>query len=167
VDVFQDHLSRARATGGAFAKSSACPPWGLRLAGTIQLAIHAVVKGSAWLWLDDADSAVELRPGAVALVRGGPDHHIAHEPAAPCDDHDSFGEQHASDDPDDPRTSVFLCGAYQFVGDVTPALIESLHRSSSWRRRPGMRCTTRSRRFPTNWVPTPPVSRSSSTGSLT
>jgi hypothetical protein len=126
VDVFQDHLSRARATGGAFAKSSACPPWGLRLAGTIQLAIHAVVKGSAWLWLDDADSAVELRPGAVALVRGGPDHHIAHEPAAPCDDHDSFGEHHASDDPDDPRTSVFLCGAYQFVGDVTPALIESL-----------------------------------------
>jgi AraC-like DNA-binding protein len=126
VDVFQDHLSRARASGGAFAKSVACPPWGLCLAGTIQLAIHAVVKGSAWLWLDDADAAVELRPGAVALVRGGPDHHIAHEPGAVCDDHDSFGEHHANDDPDDPRTSVFLCGAYQFVGDVTPALIDSL-----------------------------------------
>lgn len=68
---------RARASGGVFARSVAQPPWGLRLAGTIQLAVHAVVEGRAWLWLRDPGKAVELVPGDMALVRGGPDHHIA------------------------------------------------------------------------------------------
>jgi AraC-like DNA-binding protein len=126
VDVFQDHLARARATGGAFARSLARPPWGLRLAGTIQLAVHAVVKGSVWLWLDDPQSAIELRPGDVALVRGGPDHHIAHEAAAQCEEHEAFRAHHADDDPADPTAAIFLCGAYQFAGDVGPGLINAL-----------------------------------------
>ena len=126
MDVFQDHLVRARATGGAFARSVACPPWGLRLAGTIQLAVHTVVKGSAWLWLGDAPSAIQLAPGDVALVRGGPDHHIAHQPAAVCVEHEDFRERHSHDDPNDPAASVFLCGAYQFASDVAPCLINAL-----------------------------------------
>jgi AraC-like DNA-binding protein len=128
VDVFQDHLARARATGGAFARSMACPPWGLRLAGTIQLALHTVVKGSVWLWLDDPRSAIELRPGDVALVRGGPDHHIAHEAAAECEEHEAFRAHHADDDPADPAAAIFLCGAYQFAGDVGQGLINALPR---------------------------------------
>lgn len=126
MDVFQDHLVRARATGGIFARSVACPPWGLRLAGAIELAIHAVVKGIAWLWLDDARSAIELRPGDVAVVRGGPDHYIAHQPGATCEEHESFATHHAHDHADDPSASVFLCGAYQFAGDVGQGLIGSL-----------------------------------------
>src|SRR5580658_2856223 len=51
VDVLQEHLARARASGGVFARSVAHPPWGLRLPGTIQLAVHAVIRGRAWLWL--------------------------------------------------------------------------------------------------------------------
>ena len=35
MDVLQDHLARARASGGVFARSVAQPPWGLRLPGTI------------------------------------------------------------------------------------------------------------------------------------
>jgi AraC-like DNA-binding protein len=101
----------------------------LRLAGTIQLAIHALVKGSAWLWLADAPSAIELRPGDVALVRGGPDHYIAHEPAAACEEHEDFRTNHANDHPDDPAASIFLCGAYQFAGDVGPGLINALPRA--------------------------------------
>jgi AraC-like DNA-binding protein len=126
VDVFQDHLVRARASGGAFARSVARPPWGLRLAGTIQLAVHTVVQGSAWLWLDDAKSATCLMPGEVALVRGGTDHHIAHDPAANCEDHEAFRKRHLHDDPSDHVTSVFVCGAYQFAGDAGLALINAL-----------------------------------------
>lgn len=126
VDVFQDHLVRVRASGGVFARSVARPPWGLRLAGTIQLAVHTVVKGSAWLWLDVAASAIQLGPGDVALVRGGPDHHIAHHPAAVCEEHEGFRTRHWRDDPGDPATSVFLCGAYQFAGDVGPGLVNAL-----------------------------------------
>src|ERR1700676_3502659 len=90
MDVLQAHLIRARASGGVFARSVARPPWGLCLPGTIQLAVHAVVRGHAWLWLAHPQAAVELTPGDVALVRGGPDHRVAHSPTALCLTADDF-----------------------------------------------------------------------------
>jgi AraC-like DNA-binding protein len=127
VDVLQDRLAIARASGGVFARSVARPPWGLRLPGTIPLAVHAVVQGRAWLWLDDPDAPLELAPGDVALVRGGPDHHIAHDPGATCLSPQEFRSRHAGDEPSgDRRASVFLCGAYRFSGDVGRGLLESL-----------------------------------------
>jgi AraC-like DNA-binding protein len=127
MDLLQDHLARARASGGVFARTVAAPPWGLWLSGSIQLALHAVVQGRAWLWLDDPQAALELAPGELALVRGGPDHHIAHEPAAPCLEPAEFKARHANDERgDDRRTTVFLCGAYRFSGDVGEGLLGAL-----------------------------------------
>ncbi|HEX4246337.1 MAG TPA: AraC family transcriptional regulator [Pseudonocardia sp.] len=127
MDLLQDHLARARASGGVFARSVARPPWGLRLPGTIQLAVHAVARGRAWLWLDDPQVSWELNPGDVALVRGGPDHHIAHEPGAACLEHEQFGAAHGGDGhSDDPLASVILCGAYRFSGDIGRGLLEAL-----------------------------------------
>jgi AraC-like DNA-binding protein len=127
MDLLQDHLARARASGGVFARTVTAPPWGLRLSGTIQLALHAVVQGRAWLWLDDPRAAIELAPGELALVRGGPDHHIAHEPAATCLEPADFRARHAHDKPsDDRRATVFLCGAYRFSGDVGEGLLGAL-----------------------------------------
>jgi AraC-like DNA-binding protein len=127
VDLLQDHLARARASGGVFARTVAAPPWGLRLSGSIQLALHAVVRGRAWLWLDDPRAALELAPGELALVRGGPDHHIAHEPGAACLEPAEFKARHANDEhSDDRRATVFLCGAYQFSGDVGEGLLGAL-----------------------------------------
>ena len=127
VDLLQEHLVRARASGGVFARSAAVPPWGLRLPGAIQLAVHAVVQGTAWLWVDGIGSPVELRPGDLALVRGGPDHFIAHEPGAPCALPEDFRSLQATDEtaPSD-RTSVFLCGAYRFAGDIGQGLVDAL-----------------------------------------
>jgi AraC-like DNA-binding protein len=127
MDLLQDHLARARASGGVFARTVAAPPWGLRLPGTIQLALHAVVQGRAWLWLDDPRAALELAPGELALVRGGPDHHLAHEPAAPCLEPAEFKARHADHEhADDRRATVFVCGAYRFSGDVGGALLGAL-----------------------------------------
>jgi AraC-like DNA-binding protein len=127
VDLLQDHLTRARASGGVYARTVATPPWGLRLSGTIQLALHAVVQGRAWLWLDDPQTALELAPGELALVRGGPDHHIAHEPAADCLEPADFRARHGNDERgDDRRATVFLCGAYRFSGDVGDGLLNAL-----------------------------------------
>jgi AraC-like DNA-binding protein len=127
MDLLQDHLARARASGGVFAQTVTAPPWGLRLSGSIQLALHAVVQGRAWLWLDDPRAAVELAPGELALVRGGPDHHIAHEPAAACLEPADFKARHAHDEHcDDRRATVFLCGAYRFSGDVGEGLLGAL-----------------------------------------
>jgi len=127
MDLLQAHLARARVSGGVFARTLATPPWGLRLSGTIQLALHAVVQGRAWLWLDDPEAALELAPGELALVRGGLDHHIAHEPGAPCVEPAEFRARHATDEhPDDRRATLFLCGAYRFSGDVGQGLLSAL-----------------------------------------
>ncbi|MFF4517750.1 cupin domain-containing protein [Streptomyces mirabilis] len=127
VDVLHDRLARARASGAVFARTVAEPPWGLRLAGSIQLAVHTVVRGRGWLWLDDPGSAVELVPGEVTLVRGGPDHHIAHEPGAECLEPEDFRARHAYDgSSEDPRATVFLCGAYRFSGDIGSGPLEAL-----------------------------------------
>ena len=127
VDVLQSHLVRARASAGVFARSVAQPPWGLRLPGTIQLVVHAVIQGRMWLWLDEPRSPLELAPGDVALVRGGPDHFIAHRPDAACLPPEQFLARHA----DGERASadganVFLCGAYVLAGDVGRGLLEAL-----------------------------------------
>ena len=129
MDLLHDRLMRARATGAVFARTVVIPPWGLRLGGSIQLAVHAVTRGKAWLWLDDPARAVELRPGEITLVRGGSAHHIAHEPGADCLEPDDFRTQYRQSPPDaDPAATVFLCGAYQFSGDVASGLLDALPR---------------------------------------
>jgi Cupin len=73
---------------------------GPQLPGTIQLALHTVTQGRAWLWLEDPRDAVELVSGDLALVMGGPDHHIAHDRDAACQSPDRFG------DPDHARRRI-------------------------------------------------------------
>jgi AraC-like DNA-binding protein len=127
VDLLHDHLMRARATGAVFARTVATPPWGLRLGGSVQLAAHAVTRGKAWLWLSDPASAVELLPGDITLVRGGSAHYIAHEPGAGCLEPDDFRSRHSQDAPPaDHAATVFLCGAYQFSGDIGSGLLDAL-----------------------------------------
>jgi AraC-like DNA-binding protein len=127
VDLLQDHLTRAKASGSVFARTAAVAPWGLRLAGTIQLSVHTVAQGRAWLWFDDPTSAVELAPGELALVRGGRPHHIAHEPGAVCLEPDEFQARYAHREPAaGQRLSVFLCGAYRFSGDIGQGLLDAL-----------------------------------------
>ena len=127
MDLLHDHLARARASGAVFARTVAEPPWGLRLAGSIQLAVHTVVRGRGWLWLDDPGRAVELVPGEVTLVRGGPDHRIGHQPGADCLEPEEFRARHAQDETsENPRATVFLCGAYRFSGDIGSGILEAL-----------------------------------------
>src|SRR5882757_7221029 len=128
MDLLYEHLARARASGAVFARTVAAPPWGLRLGGSIQLAVHAVVRGRGWLWFDDdSESPMELSPGDVTLVRGGPDHSIGHEPGAHCLEPEEFRAHHGRDGrSDDPQATVFLCGAYRFSGDIGRGLLDAL-----------------------------------------
>jgi AraC-like DNA-binding protein len=127
MDLLYDHLVRARATGAVFARTVAEPPWGLRLGGSIQLAVHTVVRGRGYLWLSSPGNVVELSPGTVALVRGGQAHHIGHEPGADCLEPEEFRTRHVqAGSGDNPQATVFLCGAYQFTGDVGSGLLDAL-----------------------------------------
>jgi len=132
VDLLYDHLMRARATGAVFARTVVSPPWGLRLDGSIQLSVHAVTRGRAWMWLDDPSNATELLPGEITLVRGGSPHYIAHESGADCLEPDDFRVKYALNAPvADHAATVFLCGAYQFSGDVGNGLLEALPKSTT------------------------------------
>lgn len=114
-----------------FARTVAEPPWGLRLAGTIQLSLHTVVRGRGWLWFDadDPRRTVELVPGEVTLVRGGTDHYIGHEPGTDCLEPEEFRARHATaGESDAPGATVFLCGAYRFSGDIGNGLLKALPR---------------------------------------
>jgi AraC-like DNA-binding protein len=127
VDILQEHLVRARASGGVFARSAATAPWGLRLPGSIQLAVHAVVQGRAWLWMAGGQDPLELAPGDLALARGGPDHFLASEPGARCVPPEEFRSLHAADkERPDGNGAVFLCGAYRFAGDIGAGLLRAL-----------------------------------------
>jgi len=127
MDLLQEHLTHARASGGVFARSAATPPWGLRLPGDIQLAVHAVIRGRAWIWSGGSTDSLELRSGDLALVKGGADHFIAHEPGAEVVSHDAFAGLHSdATEPADTSTTVFLCGAYRFRGDIGQGLVSAL-----------------------------------------
>src|SRR5260370_27757 len=90
-------------------------------------AVDAGWRGGAGRGPDYPHAPLELGPGEGALARGGPDHHIAHEPAATCLSPEQFRTRHAGDERSgDRRASVFLCGAYRFSGDVGRGLIEAL-----------------------------------------
>ncbi len=118
---------RARASGAVFARSVARPPWGLTLPGSIQLSLHTVLRGHAWLWLDEPADAERLLPGDLAIVVGGRDHHIADEPKpGRCVSHEQFWAATADADATDPAASVFLCGAYRLAGDIGRSLIQAL-----------------------------------------
>lgn len=127
MDVLHDYLVRARASGAVFARSITRPPWGLTLPGSIQLSLHTVLRGHAWLWLDDPAEAERLLPGDLAIVVGGRDHHIADEPTPDrCVTHEQFWAAGTNSDADDPHAAVFLCGAYRLAGDVGRSLIQAL-----------------------------------------
>jgi AraC-like DNA-binding protein len=97
------------------------------LPGSIQLSLHTVLRGHAWLWLDDPAGAERLLPGDLAIVVGGRDHHIADEPDPDlCMTHEQFWAAGARDDAEDPHAAVFLCGAYRLAGDVGRSLIQAL-----------------------------------------
>ena len=127
MDLLQDYLVRARASGAVFARSVATPPWGLLLPGSIQLSLHTVLQGEAWLWLDDTADAYRLTPGDIALVVGGKDHHLASETdPALCLSHEEFWALPPGPEASDPSTTIFMCGAYRLAGDVGRSLIKAL-----------------------------------------
>ncbi|MFD7601823.1 cupin domain-containing protein [Streptomyces sp. NPDC003233] len=127
MDILHDYLVRARAAGAVFARSVVRPPWGLTLPGSIQLSLHTVVRGHAWVWLDNPAEAERLLPGDLAVVVGGRDHHLADEPSPDrCVTHEQFWAAGADEDPDAPHAAVFLCGAYRLAGDVGQSLIRAL-----------------------------------------
>jgi AraC-like DNA-binding protein len=130
VDVLADLLDRARARGGVFALSTLGAPWGIELADGLPVSIHVVLKGEAWF--DLGDGPVHLLQGDVALMATDATYSILHEPGAAClalDQLDDFlvpGTHSSYRWDGGGATTVLLCGAYRFHGDLCDSLVECL-----------------------------------------
>lgn len=134
VDVLSDLLSRARARGAVFGHTTLYGPWGLGFADELPLAVHAVVRGEAWLRTPGGD--VRLSAGDIALVprtRDRTGHALAHAPGArtvPLAD--ALASMAVPGRPrrfaqagEGPATEV-MCGAYAFDGDLCDTLVSAL-----------------------------------------
>src|SRR5260370_16663805 len=127
MDILQEHLVRARSSGGVFAKAAVVPPWGIALPGSIQLIVHMVLKGRAYLWTDDHSKAQELVPGNLALVPGGPNHHLAYSPGAPFISHEDFLPKLTNNDTsNNPNTSFFISVPHQLSDYTEPRHLQLL-----------------------------------------
>ena len=82
MDGLSALLDSPRARAAFLLCSTFDPPWSLRIADEAPLTIVAVVRGCAWLVLDD-EEPTRLNAGDVALLRG-PDHYtVADHPTTP------------------------------------------------------------------------------------
>jgi AraC-like DNA-binding protein len=75
-------MEGVRARGAFLLRSVMDPPWSMRIEDEAPLSVVAVVRGRAWIALDEAEP-VRLAGGDVALLRG-PDHYVvADDPSTP------------------------------------------------------------------------------------
>src|SRR5260221_338765 len=71
-------------------------------------------------------SSCEIQ-GAPGLCARWRNHHLAHSPGAPCISHEDFLAKRTNNDTSsNPDASVFMCGAYQFSGDIGSGLLKTL-----------------------------------------
>ena len=69
MDALAGLLDGPRARGAFLLRLVLTPPWSLRIEDESALAVVAMIEGEAWI-LPDADEALHLRPGDVAVIRG-------------------------------------------------------------------------------------------------
>jgi AraC-like DNA-binding protein len=144
VDVLTDLLQRSRARGAAFSRTTAHGDWGLVFPAGAALAVHAIVEGELYLWLDDPREALRLLPGDIVLVREAIEHRVAHEPGASCvpltevmEPGTGVSQRIAVGDLQRPMAAAFFCGAYRFEGDLCHSLLASLPETLKFRPSPG------------------------------
>jgi len=133
MDVLADRLERARARGAVFVLSTLTPPWGVEMTDATPLSVHAVLQGEVWLTPAEGEP-VRLLQGDVALVHSAHAYRLADDPATAClppapVPNSGDGQalvQSLGGAGGREATTVLLCGAYRFEGDVCDTLLAAL-----------------------------------------
>ncbi|GAA2833970.1 AraC family transcriptional regulator [Kitasatospora paracochleata] len=141
MDALGALLSGPRAQGAFLLRSVFDPPWAVRIRDEAPLTVLSMARGEGWL-VPDRGSAVRLRPGDLAVVRGPEPYTVADDPATGpqvvihpgqvsttpdgqllCEELDQ-GVRTFGSAPD--AASVLLSGTYQLRGEVSGRLLRAL-----------------------------------------
>ncbi|MEU8638649.1 AraC family transcriptional regulator [Amycolatopsis sp. NPDC048633] len=82
MDPLAALLDGPRAHGAFLLRSVLTPPWSLRIEDQAPLTVVSVVRGEAWIVLDDGESVL-LGEGDVAIARGPDPYLVADHPSTP------------------------------------------------------------------------------------
>jgi len=93
---------------------------------SIELTIHVLLKGGAYLLVDDPAGASELTPGSLALVPGGADHHLASRPRTAAFLTSVSSSNRLVKTHSVTQTRPCSCARVPFPGDVGQGLLRSL-----------------------------------------
>ncbi|MBF8192182.1 AraC family transcriptional regulator [Nonomuraea sp. K274] len=143
MDQLAALLDGPRARGAFLLRSILDPPWSLRIQDEAPLSVIAMVRGEAWVVLDDGDP-LPLEPGQVAVVRGPEPYTVADDPATKpqiivhpgqhCTTLDGESLYEAMDlgvrtwGNNRDGSTVLLTGTYSVEGEVSRRLLEALPR---------------------------------------
>ena len=141
MDALADLLDGAHARGGLFNLTLLDPPWSLRIAEGAPLALLTVLRGHAWVMLDDRPPAL-VSTGDVAVICGTDPYTVADDPATPpqfvihsggyytdvdgvdVTDEAKLGLRTCGHSMD--ASMVLVSGTYQVGGDVGGRLLSAL-----------------------------------------
>lgn len=142
VDVLEALLDGPRARGAFLLRALLDPPWSLRIEDEAPLTVLAVLRGEAWLTLDDQPPR-HMETGQVAIVRGPGHYTVADAPETlpsvvvypggrctsaadgrPLWDEWSLGVRTWGEDP--AGDCVLLVGTYEGKGEASRPLITAL-----------------------------------------
>ncbi|WP_405675252.1 AraC family transcriptional regulator [Streptomyces sp. NBC_01511] len=143
MDALAGLLDGPRARGAFLLRMVMEPPWSLRIEDHAPLCLMCVTHGEAWLVHGSGTAPVLLRPGDIAVVRGGPEAYTVTDapgsapqavigPGGTC--HTPHGEPLAQSMRLGVRTwgnapdgsSTVLVGTYQMDGEVSRRLLDAL-----------------------------------------
>ena len=141
VDALANLLDGPRGRGAFLLRSIMVPPWSVRMQDEAPLGLVAMVRGTAWV-VPEAGDPRQLRPGAVAVVKGHQPVTFADDPATPPQVvvHPG-GRQTTPDGADrghslrlgvrtwgnDPNGStLMLQGCYQLRGEISRRVLDAL-----------------------------------------
>lgn len=134
-------LDAPRARGAFLLRSILNPPWSLRIEDEAPLTLVTMIRGTAWVLLDNAEPAL-LKPGEIAIMRGPDPYTISDDPATPPDvmirpgqvcttlrgeglnESMNLGVRTWGDAPD--GSAVMISGTYQMSGEVGKRLLGAL-----------------------------------------
>ncbi|WP_414942781.1 AraC family transcriptional regulator [Amycolatopsis sp. cmx-11-51] len=135
MDAVSELLAEVRARSAVFRQVIMRPPWGLRMASGASLTLAAMLRGRAWIVVDQHEPVL-LDVGYIAVIRGDAPYTVADDPATTptfvvtsadyCSGTDrAAGPARTCGTPAE-GSAVLVSGAFERRGELSERLLQAL-----------------------------------------